>query len=162
MLKQLKRLYWKLFGRKAVPEGGKAKKGDRVGNVMIETDAQVIKHSYYKPGESYRVGEAIVTVHANKKSMLKAIATTNKHRSLKEKKLNKRAIQLMLMTPEELLTTQMKDWLAKRDNTSKKITAIMGAPSKKRYLAPKSPAPSGKRSERFKDIMNTVKVKEKA
>lgn len=107
MLKRLLRKLKSLF----TPAPKKAKYGDRVGNVVITTEAQLIKHTAYKVGESYRLGQAIVTLHANKESMLAAIAATDAQRVVKEASLTEKAIDIMMMTPDQLKQFQVEQWL---------------------------------------------------
>lgn len=126
------------------------------------TQSQLDKRTHFKPGESFMVGEMRATVHKDKASMLAAIAAVNARREARHKRLTERGIQLMLMKPEELITEQFKDWLAKREAHPKKIRGIMGGLTDKRYIPPKEATPSGLPKERFKQIMEKVKDKEKA
>lgn len=164
MLKRFLQSLSKLF-RRFTPEEKKSsvKYGDKVGNVTIEHPYQLIKHTEYKTGESYRVGEMIVTLHANKASMQKAIAKVDAARKAREERLTRRAEDIMLMTPDELQQFKIKEWLANRTQKHSIIQRIMGKGSdNKRYIAPNKDAftpPSGKVSERFEELIKDV-VKE--
>jgi len=151
------------------------KLGDKDGNVVIRTQAQLDKRTHFKPGETYRLGEAIVTVHANKASMLAAIAATEAKRIEKEKRLRERAIDIMLMKPEELLQFQLDEWLAKRKVTESKITDILGKFNNRMFKKIKPPInkeerpPSGNIDTRkadlklkFSEIVNKIEEKNKA
>jgi hypothetical protein len=98
--------------------------GDMVGNVKIEKPYQLDKHTAFKPGESYRVGEMVVTVHASKESMLTAIAAVDARRKAKEDRLTERSIDIMLMTPEQLQGLKVEEFLTAnraKDNLFKRI-----------------------------------------
>jgi hypothetical protein len=109
----LKRLLRKLRNYFGPSKPGEPRLGDKVGNVTIQTESQLIKHTEYKPGGSYRLGEMIVTVHATKDNMLAAIAAVDAKREAKHAALRERAIDLMLMTPKELQALKVEEWLAK-------------------------------------------------
>lgn len=172
MLQKLKSFIKGLFS-KAKPSRTQptVKVGDKVGEVTILAQYQLDKHTPFKPGETYRLGEAIVTVHANKASMRAAIAATDARREAREARLKEKAIKLMLMTTDELKAYKLEEWLLKRNVKKNRVQAIMGdILSQVRYLPPglsgKSEPPSGLKDERtaeaFKEVMKDVKVKEKA
>src|ERR1700678_386614 len=152
----LKKLLNKLKGffSKPQPTPPRPKAGDKVGNITlgyegIEKDkrftidqvaalrqSQLDKHTDFKVGESYRLGGAVVTLHPNKASMLKAIAAVNAHREEKHKKLTERGVDLMLMTPEGFQKLKLDEWLEARQRLGFKTERIMGS-SDERYIAPK-------------------------
>lgn len=134
--------------------------GDKDGNVTITKQYQLDKRTNFKVGESYRVGEMIVTLHANKASMLKAIAKVDARRAAKEAKLRERGIELMLMTPEELLSTKIHEWMAKRQATESKLEAIVGKFTGKRYAPPVDRQPKGTVKGRFEDLTYDAGVEE--
>ena len=131
--------------------------GDKVGNVTILHSSQLDKHTDFKPGESYRVGEAIATVHVNKASMLKALAGYERTRLAKEKALTERGIDLMLMSPEELQELKLKEWLDKKEKAGHKVQRIVNLPVK----APPAGTKEAAIKEQFEDVMKDVKIKDK-
>ena len=140
----------------------KVKIGDKVGNVEIRAQYQLDKHTDFRPGESYRVGQAIVTVHKDKASMLAAIAAVDRKREEKWAKAKERAIDIMMMTPEQLKALKINEWLAKRRKVDDKIKGIMGGSGEgnkyvsKRYIAPKQSQPSGIKDERTKAVFQEL------
>jgi hypothetical protein len=146
MLKNLLKRLKKLFGSKtAAPiDDGKSHPkvmyGDMVGNVKIMAPYQLDKHTDFKPGESYKVGQMVVTVHADKASMLAAIAATNKRREERHARLTERGIELMLMSPEELQKLKIEEWLQKRNEAFDKKYGKRFNPMSKATLA-KEPLP---------------------
>lgn len=124
-------------------------------------EAQLNKHTDFKVGESYRLGEMIVTLHPNKASMLAAIAAVDARREAKIKRLTRRAEDIMLMSPKELEAFQLNEWLEKRKRVSYKIAQRMAALSYDRYIAPVEKVPSGKKKERFQEIMDKSDIKKK-
>lgn len=135
--------------------------GEMNGLVKIATQSQLDKQTPFKPGESYRVGEGIATVHATKASMLAAIAKVDAKRLAKQKRLTERAIQLMLMTPEQLMELKINEWLEGRKKIDAKIGAIMGGDGSQRYIKPNEPQPSGNKEEQFEQLMKEVTDKGK-
>lgn len=142
------------------------KAGDVVGNVTIGyiglkpsefrtkedidrmRQAQLDKHTDFKVGESYRLGEAIVTLHPNKASMLRAIAAVDAKREAKVKRLTKRAEDIMLMTPDQITELQLNEWLEKRSRVMSKIQKILALPTIK--------PPSGKKDDRTKEAFDKI------
>lgn len=144
MLKKLLNKLKSLFSK--APQGPKydVKAGDKVGNVTIgylglkpskyftKADiarlrgAQLVKHTKFEVGAQYRVGDGIATVHADKASMLAAIAAVDKRRELKEAMLIERGIELMLMSEEQISELKLNEWLDKRKSLGLKIDKIMG------------------------------------
>jgi len=84
------------------------------GAFGIPLKRQILKRTHFAPGDQYKVGEGRATVHADEASMLKALALTEYTRMRKEEKLTNRAIELMLMTPEELQQIKVNEYLEKR------------------------------------------------
>ena len=161
MLKKLKAFLHRLIGRPAqAPARTKptVNIGDKVGNVIISKQYQLDKHTPFKPGESYRVGEMIVTVHATKESMLKAIAKVEARRLAKEHRLREKAIDIMMMTPEQLMQFKVQDWLESRKRPQAWYQKLFNL--NKRYTAPIEPQISGDKQERFKAFMQDVKEKD--
>jgi len=128
-------------------------KGDMVGNVKILTQAQLDKHTPFKVGESYRVGECIVTLRGSKAEVTKVIEYWDKKRAAKEAALRERGIELMLMSPDQLMKLKLQEWHAKRKEKGNIVQRIMKAMGGKRYIPPESIPPSGKPGNRFQDIM---------
>lgn len=139
----------------------KVKMGDKVGNITIAHDYQLIKHTDYKVGDSYLLGEMIVTLHDSKASAQRAIAKVEARRLAKEKRLTERAIDLMLMTPEQLMELKLSEWLEKRNKGQSIVQAIMGRFMGKRYTPPVDKLPSGSKQERFEELTKEIKEKEK-
>jgi hypothetical protein len=134
--------------------------GDYDGNVHVVSQAQLDKRTHFQPGETYRLGECIVTVHASKADMLAAIAATDAKRDARHAALTQRGEDLMMMSPEELLTLKLDDWLARKAKHDAGVEAKAGRQSKRsRYIAPVEATPSGDKAERFKAIAKTVKTK---
>lgn len=188
MLRKLKALFSKAITLLSKPKSQpialqerskpKVKVGDMVGNARIKGEGELIgkdvyvtkemaqaqldKHTDFKIGESYRVGEAIVTLHPDKASMLKAIKKVEERRLAKEIALRDCGIEIMLMSPEELLQLEVDKWLLNRKEKESKVMAIMGKIlGKDRYIAPEVPQIQGSVEERFKDLMKEVKEEEK-
>lgn len=135
----------------------KVKIGEKIGNITILHQYQLDKHTDFKPGESYKVGEAIVTVHANKASMLAALAKYEANRLLKEKQLKERGIELMLMSPEELGALQLDEWLEKKEKLGHKVQRTINLPLKPPPLGTKEAAIK----EQFEEVMKDVKIADK-
>lgn len=120
MLKLLKKLLNRLFGPKtAAPiDDGKSHPkvmyGDMVGNVKIMAPYQLDKHTDFKAGEQYRVGEGIATVHACKEDMWMAIMRVEDRLFLRMHYARERAIDLMMMTPEQIEELRINEWLEER------------------------------------------------
>ena len=72
----------------------------------------------YKPGESYRLGQCVVTLATfgieGKEEVRKKIEAYNALRILKHQELTERAEKIMLMNPEELKQFQIDEWLEQR------------------------------------------------
>lgn len=71
-----------------------------------------------KEGESYRLGECIVTLAKfgveGKQEVAKKIAYWEQKAKEKEEALTKRGQEIMLMTPEELKQFQVDEWVKQR------------------------------------------------
>lgn len=139
----------------------KVKIGDKVGNVTILAQYQLDKHTDFKVGESYRVGEMIVTLRASKAEVARIIAQVDAAREAKIARLTKRAEDIMLMSPKELEAFQLEEWLAKRKEVHNKIKVKIGELSANRYSPPIEEVPSGSKLERFKKLMKNVITKDK-
>ncbi len=137
--------------------------GDKVGNVTLLKPYQLDKHTAFKVGESYRVGEMIVTLRASKEDVARIIAQVDAKRALKEEKLKERAIELMLMTPEELSQLHLNEWLTARGVKAKTVEAIVGGISNQRLMLPEELPPHGSLPVRIKakftEIMKSIKEK---
>lgn len=72
----------------------------------------------YKEGESYRLGECIVTLAKfgpeGKEEVAAKLAAFEAERIAKEQRLTERAEKIMLMKPEELQELMVQDWIAER------------------------------------------------
>lgn len=72
----------------------------------------------YKEGESYRLGECIVTLAKfgpeGKKEVAAKLLAYEAQRQDKERRLTQKAEKIMLMNPEELKDFMVEDWLSKR------------------------------------------------
>ena len=159
-----KKLYNRIKGLfvkpKPIDTRSKVKYGDKVGNVTISMPYQLIKHTEYKVGESYKVGEMIATLHDSKASMLKAIAKVDARRAAREARLRERAIEIMLMSPEEIMELKLTEWLANRQAIESRIEQIIGKWTGKRYIKPVDKQPKGSKAGRFQDILEDAKVEE--
>jgi hypothetical protein len=165
MLRKLKAFLANLFHHQpSSPPPTRSKpyvtKGDHHGNVLIETQVQLDKRTAFLPGEAYRIGESIVTVHASKESMLKAIAAVNAKRESRHQQLRERGIDIMMMKPEELLKLKVEQWLMERSRRHQTLFSKLFSFTK-RYVSPAEPPPSGNKAERFQSIMSAANVKEK-
>lgn len=71
-----------------------------------------------KAGDSYRLGECIVTLAKfgieGKQEVAAKITAFNKRRELRHKELTEQAEKIMLMSPEELKRYQVEEWLKQR------------------------------------------------
>jgi hypothetical protein len=152
----------------------KPKAGDKIGEVTLGyaglkpnayrtqqdidnlRQSQLNKHTDFKVGDSYTVGEFVVTLHKDKASMLAAIAATDKRREEKHNKLTERGVELMLMTPEQLLELKLDEWLEKRQSNGYKIQRIMSLPMK-----PPPTSTTEATKQQFEELMKDVKVKDK-
>lgn len=79
-----------------------------------------------KAGESYRLGECIVTLATfgpeGKLEVAEKIKAIEAIRALREAELTQRAEKIMLMAPEELEQMKVNEWIEKvRINNEKKI-----------------------------------------
>lgn len=79
-----------------------------------------------KAGDSYRLGECIVTLATfgpqGKLEVAEKIKAVEAIRALRERELTERGIKIMLMTPEELEQFKVNEWLEKvRQKNPKKI-----------------------------------------
>lgn len=72
----------------------------------------------FKEGESYRLGECIVTLAKfgpeGKQEVASKIAYWELVRKQKEEELTKRGQEIMLMSPEELKQLQVEEWIKQR------------------------------------------------
>jgi hypothetical protein len=158
MLKKLVSWAKSLF-TKTPKESSKStvKYGDVVGNVKIERPYQLDKHTNFKVGESYRIGEFVVTLRSSKAEVSKVLAQVEANRAAKEAKRRERAIQIMLMTPEELLQFQIYEWLDKRMKQESIHTSIIGKLTGKRYSPPvEIEPPAGSKALRFKQLLKDL------
>lgn len=125
MLKRLLNRFKGLFKGSVKPEVGRSMPnvmlGTKVGSVTIWTQSQLDKHTNFKPGEQYRLGEGIVTVHANKESMLMAILRVEDKAFKKELNHHKLAVDIMMMSPEDLEKQQLDKWIAERNKVHRSI-----------------------------------------
>jgi hypothetical protein len=135
MLKKLKQLFKSLFKAPSKPQdanvelfGSQAyvKVGDYDGKVHILSQYQLDKRTHFKPGEQYRVGEGIATVHADKSSMYMALLKTEDKYFLKVLYKTMRGEDLMMMSPQELETLRLTEWLSKRKAKEGRIKKIIG------------------------------------
>lgn len=71
-----------------------------------------------KAGDTYRLGECIVTLATfgieGKKEVAAKLATWDEIRRQKEQALTEKGIQIMLMSPEELHAFQIDEWMKQR------------------------------------------------
>ena len=78
----------------------------------------------YKQGESYRLGQCVVTLAKfgieGKEEVAAKIAAIDKIREEKHKKYTDKAESIMLMTPEELKQFQVEEWIANRKRFNEK------------------------------------------
>lgn len=161
MLKRLKAWLQNALGKATKRSEWAPFKGQ--GFLGIPLEGQILKRTHFKPGDTYKIGEAIVTVHENKESMLAAIAATDKRRSDREARLTEKAIDIMLMTPEQLKQFKLDEWLAGRKTKESTIRSIVGkflSDSYLRKLEAKyaKPPPLGKVAQ---DSKVAVPIKEK-
>lgn len=72
----------------------------------------------YKEGESYRLGECVVTLAKfgpeGKQEVAAKLLAYETQRIEKERKLTERAQEIMLMNPEELKEFQIEEWIRQR------------------------------------------------
>ena len=72
----------------------------------------------YKQGESYRLGECIVTLAKfgpeGKQEVATKLLAYETQRQDKERKLTERAEKIMLMSPDDLKDFMVDEWLKKR------------------------------------------------
>lgn len=72
----------------------------------------------YKQGESYRLGECIVTLAKfgpeGKQEVAAKLLAYETQRQDKERKLTERAEKIMLMSPDDLKDFMVDEWLKKR------------------------------------------------
>lgn len=77
-----------------------------------------------KAGDSYRLGECIVTLAqfgiAGKKEVAAKIEAVNKLRELRERQLTERGQKIMLLSPEELKKFEIDEWLKQRKSFNEK------------------------------------------
>jgi len=78
----------------------------------------------YKEGESYRLGECIVTLAKfgleGKKEVEAKLLAYEAQRVEKERQLTEKAQKIMLMSPEELKEFMVEDWIKQRKVASEK------------------------------------------
>jgi hypothetical protein len=164
VLKLLKKLLGR-FRRPQSPapaEDGRSrptkKLGDKVGNVTIMTQAQLDKWTDFKPGESYRVGEGIVTVHACKEDMWLAIMRVEDTKFIKDIIRHERAVDLMMMSPEELEKLKIDEWIAKREKAHINLKTRLKSRFWKKKLVPYEAPP---KQPVKAEVASTEKVKVK-
>lgn len=161
MLKSLKQFFKNIFTKPPAYKGRtcpNVKVGDKIGNVTILTQNQLDKHTDFKIGESYRLGEMIITLRSSKSEIAAIIAATDKRRQAKEDKLRERAIDIMMMTPKQLMEFKLNEFLASRIKRQGVLEAVMGRFSGKRYMKPTDTI-SGDPKDRFKDLIKKTKDK---
>lgn len=77
-----------------------------------------------KAGDSYRLGECIVTLAqfgpAGKQEVAAKIEAINKLRELRHKELTEKAEEIMLLSPEELQRYQVEEWVKNRKQFNEK------------------------------------------
>jgi len=77
-----------------------------------------------KEGDSYRLGECIVTLAKfgveGKLEIAKKLEAYNTLRELRHRELTDKAEKIMLMSPEELKTYQIEEWLKQRKSFNEK------------------------------------------
>lgn len=143
----------KLFGGFKTPSNSVTRSpgvGDRVGNITILTDAQAIKHTPLKVGDSYRLGSSTVTLRASQAEVAAIIAMYDRERARKEARLTKRANEIMLMSPKELEQFKVQEWLDAQQEYLKKIGKVMEQPT--------TPPSSGNKAIRInKQFLEIVK-----
>lgn len=100
--------------------------GDMVGNTRIMAQYQLDKHTQFKVGESYKVGQMIVTLRSSKAEVARIIAAVGARRATKEQALTERAIDIMMMTPEQLMDFKLTEWLSNRQHKHGVISNILG------------------------------------
>lgn len=122
LLQSIQFFFKNLFNHKSRSQ---VRYGDKVGNVTIATQSQLEKHTIYKIGESYRVGECTITLRASKAEVQQVIAYWDSIRAQKEERLKARAIELMLMSPEALQELKIGEWLSKHQDKASVIQSIV-------------------------------------
>lgn len=169
VLKRLKTFFRRLFY--PIPPANKGPKfrlGDMDGNIKLEKQWQLDKRTDFKVGDSYRVGEMVVTLRSSKAEVQAIIAALDAKRAKREEKQRERAIELMLMSPEELDKLALGEWLSKRGVEEATLKELMGDTYEKRMLEPKELPEDGRKDTRVKNRFHKamedwglVKVKEK-
>lgn len=114
-------------------------KGTKQTGKVIEKKLSITK-IHLNEGEQYKLGEATVTLAkfgiAGKEEVAKKIAAADARRAARWEKARERAIDLMMMTPEQILELQINEWLDKRKEFEKKLKEFDSLPLE--------PPPSGK------------------
>jgi len=164
MLNKIKQFLKRLFKKdKPLKSQPKVRIGDKVGNVIIKSQYQLDKHTDFKVGESYRVGEMIVTLRSSKEEVQAIIASMDAKRAAKERAMKERGIELMLMSPEEIKALKLEEWLEKRSKKGKKIDRIIGAPQARtaiKEIWTKASKMGYKLPEGYNELLISLKDKE--
>ena len=94
--------------------------------------ARYLVHSMLKEGDSYKLGEATVTLarfgREGKEDVSAKIAAAAARRKERMDFLTKRGEDIMLMTKEQIREMQLEEWLEKRREHQEKIYRIMNGP----------------------------------
>lgn len=135
--------------------------GEMDGNVKIERADQLTKRTHYKIGESYRLGEMIVTLRSSKAEVAKILAAVDARRLAREVARKERGIELMLMKPEELMKLKIDEWLKTRNEEGNKLSSKMGIVDwMKRYVAPRQKQIAGSHKERWNNLVEDNQLKQ--
>lgn len=116
--------------------GTKMKRGLSVRQLFDRKQrTRYLMHSLLKEGDQYRLGTATVTLAKfgveGKAEVAKKIAAATARREERKRILTERGEEMMLMSPEELLEFQIKNWTeeraqykSERKKVSEKISAL--------------------------------------
>lgn len=94
--------------------------------------ARLLMHSLLKEGDSYKMGEATVTLAKfgveGKKEVQAKIEAAAKRRAEKWEKARERGMDLMMMTPEQIHELKLDEWISKRKDFQKKLEEFDSIP----------------------------------